>query len=207
MGQRHCAGLWTCGDTRDIARAPWTLRFAAPVYSVFCDVVAAVLGAAGPRDTAQHRVHDPRTIHARPRTTTHDPARSSTIQHDPARSHTISHDLARSTKNPLQIRSTARKGLNPRRILRRAGSTQCSKILQSVAGIKKTGNLWRAAVLFLLVLIGKSLEIGTKSLVSCFWAKNTWYRFLMGRFLNGRNQPVTTIFKISLSRIRNIWQY
>ena len=42
--------------------------------------------------------------------------------------------------------------------------------------------------LFLLVLVGKSLEMGTKSLVSYFWAKKSWYGFLMRRFLNGRNQ-------------------
>eukprot|EP00966_Prymnesium_polylepis_P148207 3423631-Prymnesium_polylepis.1 len=30
--------------------------------------------------------------------------------------------------------------------------------------------------------------MGTESLVSCFLAKHSWYRFLMGRFLNGRTQ-------------------
>jgi hypothetical protein len=42
--------------------------------------------------------------------------------------------------------------------------------------------------LFLLVLVRKPLELGTKSLVSYFWANNSWYSFLMRRFLNGRNQ-------------------
>jgi hypothetical protein len=42
--------------------------------------------------------------------------------------------------------------------------------------------------LFLLVFVGKPLEMGTQSLVSYFWAKHSWYGFLMRRFLNGRNQ-------------------